>query len=103
MTAFAYVNAGRLIADCPNLCGNAELIDETEAPRFNEFVCSYCGMRARIDRDPELSEILAVLSLRPIPHTRNWAPAGHRQVKGTPFEQGQSVLDLMNENATHGI
>ena len=52
MTAFAYVNAGRLIADCPNLCGNAELIDETEAPRFNEFVCSYCGMRARIDRDP---------------------------------------------------
>lgn len=103
MRTHAYINAGRLIADCPYGCGNAELVGDESGPTVSTFLCSYCKALSGLDWPDDLGDILAVLALRPIPHTRNWAPAGHRQIRGTPHEAGQSVQDLMDENADHGV
>jgi hypothetical protein len=46
---------------------------------------------------------MAVLELRPIPHTRNWYPAGHETAVRFGIPDGQTVGQLRDENAEHGV
>lgn len=109
--ARAYVYSGDWVADCPRACGNVEhlyapISKRPGAPRtvrLPSFACSYCTMQAPIDWPPHMSEITAVLALRPIPHTRNWYPAGHPTAVRFRVPHGQSVEELRDENAAHGV
>ena len=83
----AYVNAGRVVADCP-VCGSGVAcgLDDPEA------VCMECGTTHRIqvpDRT-EINEALAVLEARPM-RARNWVPGA------------ETVDDLRRENDAHGF
>jgi len=86
--AVAYVNHGRLVADCPtDGCGGALLVHRTAGL----FLCPYClvGPR-RIVTPRDLDAIEAMLGMRPVLTTRNWRP-------------GETLADLRLENAAHGI
>lgn len=83
----AYVNGGRLVADCP-VCrsGVACGLDEPEA------VCMECGTNHTIVLPDveELEEALAVLEARPT-RARNWMPGA------------ETADDLRGENEAHGF
>jgi hypothetical protein len=53
------------------------------------FKCDNCGARAEIVVTKNMAAIDAVLSLRPIPQTRNWTD--------------ETVESLLAENVAHGI
>lgn len=98
--AMAYVNMGRVIADCPRRdCTNAEALE----PRQQTFYCSYCKQIAEVRWPADLDEIAMALEQRPVPSTRNWAPAGHRQALACGHPDGQTVADLIDENREHGV
>jgi hypothetical protein len=111
--ARAYVYAGDWVADCPREgCGNVEhLYDRTSArnpraPRIvqkPEFGCSNCGHAAPIEWPADMAAITAVLGLRPVPQNRNWYPASHEVAIRFRLPHGQSVADLVEENAAHGV
>src|SRR5512134_438542 len=93
--AYAYVNHGRWIADCPFPdCGNAEKLQ----PRQSTFYCTNCRFVGDVVWPGDADGIDAALSQRPVPQTRNWAPGGHRQAVSSGFPSGQSVADLWAEN-----
>lgn len=100
-TAQAYMNHGRWIADCPHHdCGNALAL----RPKETQFYCappSGCQTIAEVEWPPDAAEIDAALSVRPVPTTRNWAPAGHRQAVACRVPDGQSVKDLLQETHDH--
>lgn len=99
-TAQAYVNHGRWVGDCPRpYCGNAEKL----APRQATFHCSNCRLLVDLVWPPDPDGVWSVLELRPVPQTRNWAPAGHRQALVCGFPDGQTVADLTAENHDHGV
>lgn len=101
--ARAYMNIGRWIADCPREhCNNAIAL----GPKQTMFHCDgvgSCGHIAEVDWPPDADEITRVLERRPVPGTRNWAPAGHRQTVVCGFPDGQTVADLEYENREHGV
>lgn len=102
--AVAYVNHGRWIADCPTpYCGNALSLE----PKQTMFHCSSdvggCQSIAEVLWPSETEAIDAVLSNRPIPATRNWAPAGHRQAISCRVPDGQTVADLIAETIEHEV
>ncbi|HEV2778540.1 MAG TPA: hypothetical protein VGX25_03995 [Actinophytocola sp.] len=103
--ARAYVNHGRWLADCPRPhCGNAMLLQFQ--PRQELFHCGGlggCQLVTPVDWPIDAEAITAVLALRPVPVTRNWAPAGHRQSVTTGTPDGQTVIDLLEENVEHGV
>lgn len=110
--ARAYVYSGDWVADCPRGCGGVEHLYARANPRnpasprtvqLPTFGCSYCGMTAPIDWPPNLAEILTVLMLRPVPHTRNWYPQDHDVAVRFRIPHGQSVDDLRAENREHGV
>jgi hypothetical protein len=111
--ARAYVYAGDWVADCPQAgCGNTEhLFDRTNrrdpnSPRTvpkSRFVCSNCQVSTPIAWSQDMAEITAVLALRPIPQTRNWYPRDHDIALRFRIPHGQSVDDLREENAEHGV
>lgn len=111
--ARAYVYSGDWVADCPRGCGNVEHLYRRANPRDAAsprtvqvpfFGCSYCGLQdIRIEWPTDLVEITSVLQLRPIPHTRNWYPHGHDVAVRFGIPHGQSVDQLREENATHGV
>jgi hypothetical protein len=47
--------------------------------------------------------IWETLAMRPVPATRNWAPAGHRQAIVCGVPDGQTVEQLRAEQAEHGV
>lgn len=83
----AYVNAGRLVADC-GVCGSGVAcgLDDPEA------VCMECGTshQVRLPDGHELDEALAVLEARPR-RARNWVPGA------------ETADDLRRENDEHGF
>ncbi len=85
----AYHNWGRWVADCADpYCANAE----EPAPGDTTMVCSWCGQRSWLvwpDR-ADVDRIERLLSLRPVPSTRNWTP-------------GETMGDLAAENIAHGL
>lgn len=112
-TARAYVYSGDWVADCPRACGNVEHLYARSNPRnpasprivqLPVFSCSYCKLTdAPIDWPANMADIMAVLMLRPIPHTRNWYPQGHETAVRHRVPHGQSIDELRAENAEHGV
>lgn len=111
--ALAYVYAGDWVADCPREgCGNVEHLFDRTNPRVpssprtarkTTFHCTYCHLLADVVWSPDEAGIMAVLELRPIPHTRNWYPKEHPTALRFALEHGQSVEDLRAENVEHGV
>ncbi|HSE08466.1 MAG TPA: hypothetical protein VLB29_07355 [Nocardioidaceae bacterium] len=114
--ARAYVYCGDWVADCPRACGNVEHCYARTNPRdpagprvvqLPSFHCSYCKLGSAetvlIDWPPNMAGIMAVLMLRPIPHTRNWYPASHDTALKYRIPHGQSIEDLRAENAAHNV
>lgn len=110
--ARAYVYSGDWVAECPRACGNVEYLYNRANPldsaspfttRKGSFLCSYCKYLGEIEWPAGADEIMDVLGLRPIPHTRNWYPQGHDLAIRAGIPHGQSVRDLIDENAEHGV
>lgn len=112
--ARAYVYAGEWVADCPQRCGNVELLtvkrDQdrsragTRGTRKDSFYCSYCKCIATSIHWPEnADEIMEILDRRPVPHTRNWYPEGHITALEFGIKDGETAEELLAENAEHGI
>jgi len=96
----AFVNMGRWIADCPRQhCTNAEKLNLGQTT----LRCSNCLQVATVEWPKDVVEITAVLERRPVPQTRNWAPAGHWQAVATQFPDGQTARDLADENRQFGV
>lgn len=91
----AFVYAGQWVADCvyPS-CANCEPLE------WNQYkvLCRECHYIADVRWPVGAARIAAVLDMRPVPTTRNWAPAGHRQAIACGFPEGQSVDELIAEN-----
>jgi hypothetical protein len=108
--ARAYVYNGMWVADCPQGCGGVEQLFDAKykgGPRVIRrtlFHCSYCHFAtSRIEWPPNEQEIVDVLELRPVPHNRNWYPAGHETAIRFGIPHGQSVGELQEENKVHGV
>lgn len=88
--AYAEANWGRWIARCPEpWCTNAMQVDRGQ----RTYVCcglGGCGVGVELVWPADPAAIELVLSMRPVPGTRNWLP-------------GESLEDLLAENAVHGI
>lgn len=91
LRAFAYVNHGRWVADCPSGCGGAELA------RDGEFMCREC-LNLGAGRRPiplvwpsedDVRAIEAALVVRAVVN-RNWA-------------LNESIGALLAENVEHGL
>lgn len=96
----AYVNHGRWTADCTRpYCGNAVELTRGQTT----FHCINCLLITGVDWPSNPDEIWAALLLRPVPQTRNWSPAGHRQALVDGFPNGQTVADLRDENDEYGV
>lgn len=113
--ARAYVYAGDWVADCPRGCGNVEHLYQAASRipgvprtvRVPSFRCSYCKLgdaeTVPVEWPDNMPDIMAVLMLRPIPHTRNWYPHGHETAVRCRIPHGQSVDELRAENAEHDV
>lgn len=88
--AYAEANWGRWLARCPApWCTNAVALERFQL----EFACAGmdgCGCVTDVVWPPDPAAIELLLTMRPVPRTRNWLP-------------GESLEDLLAENATHGI
>lgn len=112
--ARAYVYSGEWVADCPQRCGNVELVtikrdqDRGRAgsrgtPK-ESFLCSYCKCLATSIHWPKnADEIMEILDRRPVPHTRNWYPEGHITALEFGIPDGETAEELLAENDKHGI
>ena len=81
-TVHAYINHGRLVADCP--CNGAELV----SPGL-PMLCGSCGAEHKVEFPKALSKIEAALQPRPVTNQN--------------YTVGQSVDELVAENIDHGI
>lgn len=97
LRAVAYVNHGRWIARCPRpFCNSAEHAGKDPTTGHVGgltgigFTCAECALVCAADWPPNVDDIEMLLSLRPVPATRNWEPP-------------ETVHDLLAENSTHGV
>lgn len=112
LRAQAWMYSGDWVADCPGGCGNVEHLFDQANPadprsprtiRKTSFWCSYCHHVAEVEWAANEDAITAVLSQRPIPHTRNWFPSNHDVAVRANLPHGQSVQDLIDESEKHGV
>lgn len=110
----AFVYSGHWAADCHGeLCFGAEALWCCGPCPFHPagigswrqptILCPSCGRTTFVVWPEDAEEINRVLSLRPVPGVRNWAPGGHRQAvvpssEGEAHPMGQTVEDLRLEN-----
>ncbi len=100
LIARAYVNHSKWIADCGRpYCNGAERLE----PRQAQIHCANCHWEAPVQWPPDADAIWQVLQERPVPHTRNWFPSGHELALRSGCPHGQSVADLIAENAEYGV
>lgn len=98
MSALAYVNHGRWVADCTRpYCSGAEAL----TPKQLAFHCSNCHQLDEITWPHNADEIFEVLAERPVPQTRNWYPLDHPLALKFKLPHGQSVEDLIWEEHEH--
>jgi len=96
MLALAYVHHGRWIARCPfPSCPGAECAGRDDDGRIGglsreTFRCAHCLFECDAQWPHNPADIEYLLSLRPVPATRNWLPS-------------ETVNDLLKENFMHGI
>lgn len=96
----AYVNVGRWVADCPRpYCGNAEELRLGQ--QVFECTVPECRLVAMVWWHRDAEAVWRELLRRPMPATRNWAPAQHRQAIACHVPHGQTVADLRAEFAAH--
>jgi hypothetical protein len=97
--ARAYVNHGRVVADCPRGgCASAEAL----TPGQGTFYCTACQHVASVEWPDGLAEIVAALEARPALATRNWFPAGHELALRAGCPHGQSAAELDAETREYG-
>ena len=110
MTAAAYYNHGRWVAECPDpTCSDARLVYEinpqTGVPTGSRLDSDRCaaGHAFLIGMPPaeEEARIVAALERRPLPSTRNWFPAEHPTALAGGLPHGQTVADLEAETDAH--
>lgn len=110
VAAVAFMNAGRWVARCP-LCGNVEQAGRCDDGQpggleASRFTCTTgdpaagpvgltlprrgCGLRCAVEWPADIANLERVLLARPVPANRNWTP-------------GETLLELIAENAAHGI
>jgi hypothetical protein len=106
----AYIYHGQWIGDCSRTgCANAEFLlegDRAYGTKIPMYRCSYCAQLDMIEwPDADFMEqALAVLSLRPFPHNRNWYPKDHPgAVRMRIPEHGQTIDELRQENRDHDV
>ena len=100
--AFAYINFGRWISDCPLGCGNAYGVN----PGQLHFMCEVphgCGHIGILRWPLDAEKLWATLEMRPMPKTRNWFPRNHPLALRSGCPDGQTVNDLLEENRANGV
>lgn len=97
LRAVAFVDTGLWVAKCPRPhCNGAEhfgphpLTGYVGGLTARGFTCANCHWQGPVGWPPNVDDINFLLSLRPVPDTRNWLPH-------------ETVHDLLAENATHGV
>lgn len=111
LVAYARVNWGRWVADCPRPgCTQAEHYGSDAATGHvggltgRAFHCgaerslcgcgraapSGCGLVCRVEWPANIEAIEKLLAMRPAAQTRNWSP-------------GEDLVDLLMENTEHGV
>ncbi len=100
--ALAYVYRGTWVAECPTYCGNVQKVFRENSSLYR---CVHCEQLASVKwPDSGFMEMMtAVLDRRPDPDNRNWYPEDHPVAVRFGIPHGQSVQDLLDENAEHGI
>lgn len=100
MAVEAHVNHGRWIALCsrPHCTSAAPL-----KPGQTGFHCVECNQLDSVVWPTDAEAIDAVLAMRPVPTTRNWAPPGHWQSIAVGMPEGQTVDELRAENRQYGV
>lgn len=91
----AYVNHGRWIADCPIDCGGAQELDNGQTM----FACKECYQMSEVEWPKDPGGIWEALAKRVNPKNRNWYPKGQPVAVKANLPQGQSVKDLLDEQA----
>lgn len=98
LRAVAFMYLGQWVARCPIGCGNTEkrgTCDDgtTGGLDAGRFTCREshggCGLRCGVDWPADIGDLERTLLVRPRVF-RNWQP-------------GETVLDLVKENAAHGL
>jgi hypothetical protein len=98
VTARAYANQGRWVADCPRPhCGSAVRL----VPWQPSVHCIECHAEAPCEWPEDAEDIAAVLAARGNPHWMNWFPADHPLALKSGCPHGQSVADLLAEDGEH--
>jgi hypothetical protein len=90
MDAYAYVNHGRWVVECP-VCGGGERVPTAEGSPTT-ILCQVpaCGTELGVIFPEKRAQIESVLLLRENLVNRNWSP-------------GETVADLEAENVEHGV
>lgn len=103
VTAYAYVNHGRWMIDCPWGCNSAQYAARSD----RRFFCVECDSGGTAQWAPvewpddlEVAAIEAALGLRPDETLRNWEPPTMREAKHLKPE---TAADLVAENKDHGV
>lgn len=106
--ARAYVYHGEWVADCPRPgCNNVEFLFRPARPgaprtvKLDFYLCSYCGQQSFISWPDRMVEIHQALLQRPVPDNRNWYPADHPVALRFNIPHGQTVRELLDEQAEH--
>lgn len=100
--AYARVNYGRWLVDCP-WCGSAQNASRED----HRFFCVECGNNTvknvwiPVEWPPEWREIELLLGVRPIPANMNWFPGKGPTVVLHP--ERETLADLQAENIEHGV
>jgi hypothetical protein len=97
LRATAYVSMGVWVAGCPrpwcihaDHCGPGPQTGRVGGLTLDLWHCFRCGLVCPADWPAAAADINALLAARPQPETRNWLP-------------GETVEDLLAENAIHGL
>lgn len=112
--ARAYVYNGEWVADCPSDCKSTQFVEDkldkdrgvagTRGVRMHYYYCTYCTTYTESIRWPaDAEEIKAILDRRPLRHTRNWYPEGHIVALQAGIRDGETVAELLAENAAYGV